>query len=74
MRFSWSGGEQLLKFHAIEPNDGLSVDKRDRRGREPLVHQVVKSLFVLAHISLDERHAPLVKELLHLAAEQSPRL
>src|SRR3990172_13004072 len=66
--------QQRLQLRAVESDHGLSVDHRDRRGEEPLVLQLGEGLLVGADVLLGESHAALVKELLHLAAEQSARL
>src|SRR3990172_11670950 len=66
--------QQRLQLCAVESDHGLSVDHRDRRGEEPLVLELAEGLLVHADVLLGESHAALVKELLHLAAEQSARL
>src|SRR2546427_728006 len=58
----------------VESDHGFAVDHRHRCGGKSLLQQLIEGCFILADILLDERHALLVKELLHLAAEQSARL
>src|SRR3990170_7125182 len=66
--------QQRLQLRAVESDHGLSVDHRDRRGKESLVLELAEGLLVGADVLLGEGDAALVKELLHLAAEQSARL
>lgn len=68
-------GEELLKSSTVEPHDRLTVNDGHGRGGVSHLHQFIQVPPVGgADIFLRKWNPPLVKELLHFAAEQSARL
>lgn len=69
-----SCNEKLLELGPVEPDHRLPVDQRHWRGREAQLYQFIQRLVIGADVLLDKRDVLLMKELLHLATEQSARL